>query len=271
MTDDQQFPRTAALPRQSPKYWVREKDRYLRQLLIRDIEASTGRQLAVYFSVAQGGRIDWRDADDLSEVLADCGEMEVDLFLQTRGGEVDACEKLISVLRQRTGGYRVLIPTWAKSAGTIISLSGSDLVMGVNSELGPIDPQFEDIPAEFIRDDPKQSYPVRRIAEQAIQRMHQMAKQVLQSGLMAGCDPAAIAKVVERLSSTESYLSHGAVINAQEARKLGLPVIYLAANDLLWQRLWLLYCMYDYDCHERGYAKVIEGVRFSMTRSMPGQ
>ena len=33
-----QFPRSGELPTQSSKYWAKEKDRYLRQLLISDIE-----------------------------------------------------------------------------------------------------------------------------------------------------------------------------------------------------------------------------------------
>ena len=31
-------------------FWVQQKDRYLRQLLIRDIEDQTGRRLIVYFA-----------------------------------------------------------------------------------------------------------------------------------------------------------------------------------------------------------------------------
>src|SRR5262249_60941907 len=37
-----QFPRSKSLPRQSPLFWVAEKDRYLRQLLLRDIQDATG-------------------------------------------------------------------------------------------------------------------------------------------------------------------------------------------------------------------------------------
>jgi len=49
-TPQESFPRSGEPPQQSPKHWVKEKDRYLRQLLIRDIEAVTKRPLVVFFS-----------------------------------------------------------------------------------------------------------------------------------------------------------------------------------------------------------------------------
>jgi membrane-bound ClpP family serine protease len=264
-----QFPRGSDLPKQSPMYWVREKDRYLRQLLIQDIQHQTKRDLVVYFTTMGYGQIDARDADDISEALADCKSRDIDLLIQTPGGFVDACEKLISVLKQRTDDYRVIVPSWAKSAGTIIALSGSTIVMGVNSELGPIDPQFNGIPAEFIRDDPAQPFAMTKLAGAAITRTQNLARQVLNDRMMKGADAARIDDLVNQLSSAQSYCSHGAVINAREAENLGLAVTYLAPEDDLWRRVWLLYCMYEHDSQVRNYAKVFEGPRISIARHMP--
>jgi hypothetical protein len=261
------FPRTNQLPLQSPKYWVKEKDRYLRQLLIEDIQELTQRELVVYFT--NEGMIDFRDADDISEILDDCQTRDVDLLLQTPGGIIDACEKVISVLRLRVNSYRVLIPSWAKSAGTIIALASSEIVMGVNSELGPIDPQFNGIPAEYIRDDPAQQYPIRQIAESAITRTRKLANQVLSKGMLKGEPLNKISSLVDQLSSAQSYSSHGAVINAEEVKSLGLTVTFLDAKDELWKKIWLLYCMYDYDCQRNEYAKVFEGPRVSIARPLP--
>lgn len=261
------FPRTVNLPRQSPKYWVKEKDRYLRQILIEDIQDLTGRQLVVYFT--SKGMIDFRDADDISEVLDDCQTPNIDLLLQTPGGIIDACEKVISVLKLRGGAYRVIIPSWAKSAGTIIALSSNSIVMGVNSELGPIDPQFNGIPAEFIRDDPEEKYPYKQIAESAISRTQKLANQVLSRGMLHGADPGHIEDLVCQLSSAQRYASHGAVINAEEAESLGLDVTYLPPGEELWRKIWLLYCMYDFDCQRQSYGKIFEGSRVSIARPLP--
>jgi hypothetical protein len=64
------FPRSKRLPPQSPLYWVEQKDRYLRQLLIRDIEEITGRRLCVYYANrAENAQIDSRDAAYMAELL----------------------------------------------------------------------------------------------------------------------------------------------------------------------------------------------------------
>jgi membrane-bound ClpP family serine protease len=227
----------------------------------------TNRRLVVYFT--SQGMIDFSDADDLSEVLNDCDTASVDLLLQSPGGYVDACEKLISILQLRAGSYRVIIPSWAKSAGTIIALASSSIVMGVNSELGPIDPQFNGIPAEFIRDDPHEKFPIRQLARSAIERTQKLAKQVLSEGMLKGARPEIIEDLVKQISSAQSYSSHAAVINVHEAINLGLKVTYLQPDDMLWKRLWLLYCMYDFDCQQREYAKIFEGSRISIARALP--
>ena len=41
-----------------------------------------------------------------------------------------------------TGRLRVIVPDFAKSAGTLIALAADKIVMSDSSELGPIDPQF---------------------------------------------------------------------------------------------------------------------------------
>jgi len=264
-----QFPRTSDPPQQSPKYWVKEKDRYLRQILIGDIEAMTKRPLAVYFSQLDQ-EINHTDPDDLSEILLGVTSPEMDLLIQTPGGNVDATEKIISVLKYRFKHYRVIVPSWAKSAGTVIALSSNEIVLGVNSELGPIDPQLRtpqgNIPCELIAGDDKQPYHVRQMADLTVQRNRQLATDLLKKGMMNGKTDEEIRNLVSKISTANSYKSHGAVINHDEARELGLAVKFLDYKDELWNRLWLLYCMYDYDSKAKNLGKIFEGRFFSLSR-----
>jgi hypothetical protein len=70
--DSEPFPRGTALPVQSPLFWVQQKDRYLRQLLIKDIEAQTGRRLVVYFANRSlSAQIDPTDPTYFVEMLED--------------------------------------------------------------------------------------------------------------------------------------------------------------------------------------------------------
>lgn len=152
-TAKDRFPRSQLIPSQSPKFWVKEKDRYLRQLLIADIQGATKRPIFVYFAQLDQ-IINHTDPDDLAEILSGIDGGEADFFIQTPGGNVDATEKLIGILRQRLKSWRVIVPSWAKSAGTVIALSSNEIVLGINSELGPIDPQWPanglNIPCEIV-------------------------------------------------------------------------------------------------------------------------
>src|SRR5580693_5596273 len=122
-----QFPRTNKLSIQTPKFWAKEKDRYLRQLLISDIEAETGRELIVYFSRLDQA-ITETDADDISEVLLGTDSKEIDIILHTPGGLVDSVEKFVSVLSLLNLKYRVIIPSFAKSGGTLIALTAQTIM-----------------------------------------------------------------------------------------------------------------------------------------------
>lgn len=64
------------------------------------------------------------------------------LVLHTPGGITNAAETIVSYLRTKFTDVEVIVPTYAMSAGTMISLSADRIVMGKQSQLGPIDPQM---------------------------------------------------------------------------------------------------------------------------------
>lgn len=64
------------------------------------------------------------------------------LLMHTPGGVTNATETIVSYLRSKFSDIEVIIPTYAMSAGTMISLSADKIVMGRQSQLGPIDPQM---------------------------------------------------------------------------------------------------------------------------------
>jgi hypothetical protein len=116
---DDQFPRSRSLPRQSPLFWVAEKDRYIRQLLIRDIQATTARPLIVYFALMADPRAQITQGDDVyfTEMLRDVKGGIADLMIETAGGFTDPTEKIASILRGMTSDLRVIVPCRAKSNG----------------------------------------------------------------------------------------------------------------------------------------------------------
>jgi hypothetical protein len=75
----------------------------------------------------------------------------------------------------------------------------------------------------------------------AIARSKKFAEDFL-SKYMLKDQPERAADIAEKLNSAERYLSHGAVIDADAARELGLDVEYLGSQDDLWRAYWRVYC-----------------------------
>ena len=265
----EQFPRSPLLPSQSPLYWVAEKDRYLRQLLIRDIQAQTKRTLIVYFSIWDQ-RAQIMPGDDIyfNEMLRDVKGTAADLMIETAGGLTDPTEKIAALLRGHISDLRVVVPCRAKSNGTILSLVGHSVVMGPCSELGPADPFIQiapnnAVPAHYILGAQNSDPIFQQAATDAIKQTRKLARSLLETGMMKGRPSAEIEAVVQALASRDHYHSHGSVIDADEAARLGLNVIRLTTADELWQRFWLLRCMYEHDATRSQTLKLLEGPSIS--------
>jgi ClpP class serine protease len=260
---NERFPRTAELPNQSPLFWVEQKDRYLRQLLIRDIEEITGRRLVVYFAnrYEKGSDIDPRDPAYMAELLGDIGNDPVDMLLETNGGQTDPTEALVTLIQNVVPDFRVIVANAAKSNGTLLGLAANAIVMGATSELGPVEPFVNGIPCTILikPEMAKQNFVLHQAGIYGLNQSKALAQKLLSAGMMKGRSPNDIQTAVQKLASRDVYFSHGAVISHQEAAALGLQIEYLPPDSELWQRIWLLYCMYDHDCRKARYLKVFEG------------
>lgn len=273
MNDSRDFPRGDSLPSQSPLFWVQQKDRYLRQLLIGDIEKITGRRLVVYFAnrYLSAADINIGDISHMAELLGDTNGEPTDLLLNTGGGQTDATEALVSLLKSKLTDFRVVVPHSAKSNGTMICLASSEIVMGPPSELGPIDPYLGENPTSILATETvkKQNFALYKLAVYAIEQTKKLATQLLSEGMMSDASEEEIASTVKKLSSRDEFFSHGSAIDHVEAQKLNLKVRFLNDGDDFWDRVWLLYCMYANDAMRDGLVKVFEGRARSMSVSPP--
>lgn len=268
-----QFPRSTELPSQSPQFWVAQKDRYLRQVLIRDIEALTKRRLIIYFSNRfAGAQIDHGDCALMNELLGSAPKNEpTDLVLETNGGFTDAVEGIIALIQNRVSDLRLVVTNAAKSNGTVLALAAKSIVMGAPSELGPIEPHLQGIPCSILIEPrvEQENFALHMNGKYGIQQTKSLAKRLLRDGMLKGKPEDDIEMLVQKLASRDSYFSHGSVIDAKEAAALGLNVEYLEHTDPVWERLWLLHCMYEYDCKKNGLLKVFEGRSLSTAVAIP--
>ena len=82
------------------------------------------------------------DLQGLMEVVHDLSGSELDLILHTPGGSLEVAEAFVSLLRSKFINIRIIVPSVAMSAGTMIACAGDKIVLGKHSFLGPTDPQF---------------------------------------------------------------------------------------------------------------------------------
>ena len=83
------------------------------------------------------------DKDGFDEVTRNLPrDSEIDIFLHSPGGSAEATESIVEILRDRFSHIRFIIPNVAKSAATMLAMSGNQLLLDERSELGPTDPQM---------------------------------------------------------------------------------------------------------------------------------
>ena len=115
------------------------------------LAALTGRSLIVYasaFHVAGKAQIagqmlsiDLADKEGFREVVRNLDGPEVDVFIHSPGGSAEATESIVAILRSKFDDIRFIVTGTAKSAATMLVMSGDRILMTNDSELGPTDPQ----------------------------------------------------------------------------------------------------------------------------------
>lgn len=173
----------------------------------------------------------------------------LDLLLHTPGGNVSATESIVHYLKKVFGNdIRAIVPQIAMSAGTMIACSCKSVVMGKQSNLGPIDPQFRGIPAhgiveefERIMDEVKEdnqkiivwreilrSYSPTLIGEceKAIEWSETMVSNWLKENMFHNDkDKEAKAdRIIKHLGSHKETLSHSKHLHIDDLENLGLKI-----------------------------------------------
>lgn len=130
----------------------------LRKACYLDIEKKRGRPLIVYASRFMDtpretpNSIDLTDVDGFTDLVHAIVEGDsVDVLLHSPGGNPDATERIVGILRRRFKTVHFLVPHSAYSAATMLALSGDTVTLHPSATLGPIDPQINGIPARSMQ------------------------------------------------------------------------------------------------------------------------
>jgi len=69
---------------------------------------------------------------------------DLDVVLHTSGGLIEPAFNIIKLLRKHSKRVEIIVPSYAKSAGTLICFGADKLLMGTIAELGPLDVQIKE-------------------------------------------------------------------------------------------------------------------------------
>lgn len=116
------------MPDQTPLFYALQNQRYARRRYIQDIEDITSRKLIVYFSKPEAP-IEQPDVMAFGDLLDNLSGQNIDLLLQSPGGDIDVAEKLVNLIDARCPSFRVIVAKSAKSAATLMALASNEIVM----------------------------------------------------------------------------------------------------------------------------------------------
>jgi len=212
--------------------------------------------------------------EDLNGLMAVIKGMDfsrgLTLILHTPGGVTNATESLVDYLRAKFSAIEVIVPTFAMSAGTMISMAADRIVMGHHSQLGPIDPQIPTVAGR--------SYSAQTIVDQfdaakadiagnqifahawapilaslgpallkesanALAYSEKMVANWLEQYMLAGDGdaPAKSAAIAKYFADNSHHKSHGRRIGRDEAAAQGLVIEELEADQALQEAVLTTY------------------------------
>jgi ClpP class serine protease len=233
-----------------------------RRKYLQELHIKTGRNVIAYYSgfLSKPGILQSAitDEDKNGFMMAVHGldrALGLDLILHTPGGSIAATHSLINYLHKMFGSnIRAVIPQIAMSAGTMLACSCKSILMGKQSNLGPIDPHLRDIPTygvlrEFrrayreVKKDPSKLVIWQPIisqyrptflgqCENAVKWSNSFVQEQLEKVMFAGEQHAKdkANKVMQALSSYTKNKVHDRHIHAEECEKIGLRVEHLEAE-----------------------------------------
>ena len=219
----------------------------------------------------------------------------LDLILHTPGGDIAATESLVYYLRQMFGSdVRAIIPQLAMSAGTMIACSCKEIILGKQSNIGPIDPQINGIPADVvvleferayteIKDDSAKAhvwapilnrYPPSFVmqCENAVEWAKGFVTKVLAENMFADeVDPESKAgEVATKLSSSTLNKNHSKHLHFEECQGYGLKVVRLEDDQDLQERVLAVHHAYMHTTTNTAAIKIVENqIGRALVRNAP--
>ncbi|MEH1740109.1 ATP-dependent Clp protease proteolytic subunit [Fusobacterium varium] len=228
----------------------------LRWKYLKVLHRYTGRNIITYYSSflqnssSSGQEINDNDKNAFMQAVHKLDKAKgLDLILHTPGGNIAAAESIVDYLKDIFGNdIRAIVPQISMSAGTMIALSCKEIIMGKQSNLGPIDPHFGGMSCSAIIEEFKRAHldiskdpkyiPIWQAiiskyhptflgdCEKAILWSEEIVKKwLLENMLKDENEKENIAnKIVEHFGSHEETKSHSRHIHMRECQEYGIKI-----------------------------------------------
>lgn len=246
----------------------------IRNKYLKELSDFTGRNTIIYATRWTSGdappnlvSITDEDIHGFMEAVAGLNGENLDLIIHSGGGSAEATDAIVSYLRQKYKNVRIIIPQAAMSAGTMLACSADVILMGKQSSIGPIDPQFilqtavgvQAIPAHAIleqfkkaqedcRDNPKnlnswlpmlsQYGPALLVrCQDQIDFGKELVGNWLKAYMFKEEGPETPDKIADYLSNHANFKTHGKHINIKKAKEIGLKIELIEDNQDLQDKI----------------------------------
>jgi hypothetical protein len=249
---------------------------------IKQVADLSGAPLIVYASactvpagkgVSELLAIDLSDKIGFHSMLEDVSGPKLDVLIHSPGGFAEPTEAIVEEIRSKFGFVRFIVPSFAKSAATMMAMSGDQILMDEHAELGPIDPQMStrngNVAADAIRQQLKKASD-EILADPKKAQVWFPILQMLGPGLLSQCDNASklskdlvtnwltkymfrgvpdgsakASTVADYLSDHPSFLSHGRRVTLDQLQQRDVSAVNLRDDPSFYKAVWELYCTID--------------------------
>ena len=270
----------------------------LRRKYIKDLADYTKRNVICYYSgflqKPELGASNALNDSDKNGFMTTINGLDVslglDLILHTPGGDTAATESIVDYLWQMfSGDIRCFVPQMAMSAGTMIACSSKEIWMGKQSSLGPVDPQFNGIPAhgvleEFkrahdeITTDPRtiplwqpiiSKYPPAFLGEceKAVKWSNELVTEWLSRNMLKDTEnnQDIIKKIITELGDHSVSYAHNRHLSYEKCNEIGLSVKKMESDQELQDKVLSVHHIYYHTLSSSSAFKIMEnqnGVAF---------
>lgn len=155
------------------------------------------------------------------QVTAPADQVEIDIWLDSPGGDAHSAYKLALMLRAAASKVRVVVPDFAKSAATLLAIAADEIYLAPGADLGPLDGQMVD---EGSISGSISALSIARAADE-------VARDAVQMAIDGGADLLAITGL-SRAQTIEAMLSFSASFSEPLVCQLDPKVVHSAKQTL---------------------------------------